>query len=506
MKQGSSNSARSRSQLDLDLLLEEIEVAVPFCSSSKQTFVRVALGDSVQAIPIHSPAFRNWLIDKFDRRTGRSPNPALLRRVIQFLENRAFHDLDHLHPVFHRIARAAQDGVEHVVLDLAHETGKAIDITPAGWTVTAEAPGLFMHQRASLPLPEPDPAAPPLPLTALRSLLNPATDLDFHRILCWLAAAMQPTGPYPILLIQGAPGSGKSTAARMLHTLIDPSTAPLSELPVTQHRLLEHAYHNRVLAFDDVGHLGPRLSSTFSQIATGAGFTLREVRENRAPVQSTVQRPIILTAGDGFTPLPEIAGLALTVHTAPLTPETRRTEADLWNRFNALHPNLLAALCTAVSTALRPETHPPNDAMTQNLPHCADAFVWTCRTAILPLADVRAAFTPDPDPFVQSLTTFMETRPEWTGTAAELLDQLPAAAAPNARAISVNLRHAIPLLQSAGILVSFSRTARSRLITLQRPPSPAKSLPSCPGGDAVRFALTKSLPPPYDFLMDSPPD
>lgn len=421
-----TNSARRRAH-QLDLLLQEAEAAVPFLSTFGQPVVTIPRSAGYQVLTLHSAAFRSWLTGQYDRSSaGRPPSPALVGRVIYLLESRAVCNPGDCRPVFHCLA------------------SRAIDITPGHWTLTtSEPPALFLHHRGSQALPEPAPSTG-IP-SQLRALLNPATDLDYHRIL---------------------------------RALTDPSTAPLAQLPTTERQLLQHARENCVLAFDQLTDPGPRL-------ATGAGFRVREARENRAPIQSTLQNPIIITAPDGSTPPAEFPDLTLTVRLAPITPETRRTEARLWRDFANLRPAILGALCTAVSHALLRQNEPENDAMTQNLPRCADAFVWAAATGLLSDHDLRAVFSPDPRPFTEFIELFMETRAEWTGTAAELLDELPVTAAANSRALSVNLRHSLPELTSLGIHTTFTRTARSRQITLRRNdtgpvPFPALSVPSVP--------------------------
>jgi hypothetical protein len=65
-------------------------------------------------------------------------------------------------------------------------------------------------------------------------LLRPYVNLtknDFRLLVVWLAAAIWPVGPYPILALYGEQGSAKSTLARIVRLLIDPQAAPLLSEP-----------------------------------------------------------------------------------------------------------------------------------------------------------------------------------------------------------------------------------------------------------------------------------
>jgi hypothetical protein len=64
----------------------------------------------------------------------------------------------------------------------------------------------------------------------LRGILNLESDTDFILMVSWLIGAMNPKGPFPIMVLVGEQGSSKSTTAKMLKGLTDPATIGLVEL------------------------------------------------------------------------------------------------------------------------------------------------------------------------------------------------------------------------------------------------------------------------------------
>jgi energy-coupling factor transporter ATP-binding protein EcfA2 len=78
---------------------------------------------------------------------------------------------------------------------------------------------------------------------------------------------MRPEGPYPILILRGASGTGKSTAARMLRSLLDPARTPLQTLPNTANQMQKVAEQQRILAFDDVHRIPTALTSSLAKVA-----------------------------------------------------------------------------------------------------------------------------------------------------------------------------------------------------------------------------------------------
>ena len=60
----------------------------------------------------------------------------------------------------------------------------------------------------------------------MRDFLNVPDDNSFALVLAWSAAAFRPAGPSPLMVLLGEQGSAKTTTARVLEQLIDPTAAP----------------------------------------------------------------------------------------------------------------------------------------------------------------------------------------------------------------------------------------------------------------------------------------
>jgi Mg-chelatase subunit ChlI len=57
-------------------------------------------------------------------------------------------------------------------------------------------------------------------------------------VLAWLIATLRPGYPLLLLALYGAQGTAKSTAARLLASLVDPVKAPLRSEPRNEHDLM----------------------------------------------------------------------------------------------------------------------------------------------------------------------------------------------------------------------------------------------------------------------------
>src|SRR5207237_8547681 len=111
--------------------------------------------------------------------------------------------------------------------------------------------------------------------------------------LLWLPAALRPIGPYPVRVIRGRVSSGKSVFARALRALIDPSAAPVRRLPKRDQELLQLAFQNWILVFDQVHRVPAKISEAICTISSGDAFEIAQP-DYREPLTFQVARPIVL--------------------------------------------------------------------------------------------------------------------------------------------------------------------------------------------------------------------
>jgi hypothetical protein len=321
---------------------------------------------------------------------------------------------------------------------------------------------------------------------ALRSFLNVKTNADFVLAVSWLLAGFRDCGPYPVLVLSGEQGSAKSTFSAILRALIDPNTAPLRALPREDRDLFIAATNGHVLAFDNVSGLRDWISDTLCRLATGGGFSVRQLYTDQDEMLFDAARPVILNGIEDIVTRPDLADRAIFLTLEPIPEGSRRPEAELWAAFEAECPRILGALLDAMVEGLKrlPEIHLPK------LPRMADFALWAsaCETAIWQSGTFWEAYCGnqdeavegviEADPIAATTRLFMAERTEWTGKAADLLGALIELVDErttkektwpnNARALSGRLRRGATFLRKVGIEVAFSREARSRIITLKK--------------------------------------
>jgi hypothetical protein len=449
----------------IQFLLNHADSASPFTSPTGQAFLSVPLGTfSQQVYSVHSPRIRDWLVDAFFRVHQEPPTPYALRQTIRTLEARATCSQLRLAVDRRVAARGHPLHPDAIRIDLTNNAGEFVEITSQGWNVDTAPNAAFLRSRGYAELPAPQSSDACL----LPPALHPATEADRLPLTTWLLNTLRPAGPHPILVLEGPPSSGKSTAARMLRNLIDPSTAPLLSLPHSEPELLAIAQHNWILAFDQTGPIRQPVSDTLCRLATGAVVRHREKGDQREHAVEELHRPIVITTTAGWNPSEALAERILTVKLAPLTAATRRPESDLREEFETARPSILAALCDAAAKALAAPA-----STSQQHPKFPDAARWAI--AALPnqeQAIIQALNEIPTTPILESISTLLAKTPQWTGTASDLLLEIGVTSV-TAHALSHHLRRYQNNLESRNIHVTFTRTKGARTITLEQSPPPA---------------------------------
>jgi hypothetical protein len=421
LKPLAAKKVKRKQKSQITELVELADGLTFFHDSQGKGYVRLNCQDHVETWLLASNAFHDWLDHTYYLCHQKIPSAACRQDAIASLEGKARYDCPK-EEVFYRVAE--KDG--NIYLDLGDDKWQVVEITSTGWQILQESPVRFIRHQSMQALPLPEKGGN---LAALWCLLNVQQPDSQVLLTAWLLAALRPKGPYPLLLIEGEQGTSKSTTTHALRSLVDPSSAPLRSMPHKESDLFITATHNWVLCFDNLSGLPPWLSDTFCRLATGGGLSTRKLYSDNDEVLFEAQRPMILNGIDDIATRSDLLDRALVIQLDPIPPNKRITEQLFWEAFDELKPQVLGALCDALSGALQqlPRTH------LSNLPRMADFALWVT-AAHQALGWTKEAFISayernrelgiatgiDASPVGQALCEFVNQQPKWEGTALEL--------------------------------------------------------------------------------------
>ena len=442
-----------------------------FHTPAGDAYASVPVGDHRETHQIKSKGFRRWLVRGYFDEHDRPPGAQALQDALGLLEARAQFDGTE-REVFVRVA--GDGGGNTIYVDLANERWEVVEITAGGWRVlpSERVPVRFRRSRGMLPLPTPTRGRDDGDALddLLRRFINVSDEGSIRLVIAWLVQALRPTGPYPVLIFQGEQGSAKSTAERLVRSLVDPSTAPLRTTPRNERDLVITATNSWCVAFDNISTLQPWLSDASCRISTGGGFSARELYTDSEEILFDATRPQLFNGITDVATRPDLLDRALVVTLPPIPEEKRRLEAELRKEFEEARPRIMAALFDAMSGALGTV----ESVRLEGMPRMADFAVWATAAEealgwepgafMKAYSGNRAEATEsalEADPVAISVREFMEDQDEWTGTAGELweaLNELVGEAirhtkawpgAPNA--LSARMKRLAPVLRGIGI-------------------------------------------------------
>jgi hypothetical protein len=245
------------------------------------------------------------------------------------------------------------------------------------------------------------------------------------------------------------------------------------------------ASHGWVIALDNLSSLSAWLSDAICRLATGGGFSTRQLYTDDEEVIFSAKRPVIVNGIEEVVARGDLMQRALLVELAAISPEHRREEDEFWADFAAVRPSLFGALLAAVAGGLRES---PQVRLTSR-PRMADFARWSVaveqglgwsKGEFLKSYDANISgaheVVVESSPVGQAVRALVE-EVEWTGTVSELLETLTNRVAEatkrskawptSARALSGALRRLAPNLRALGVEVSFlDRTERGRQVKL----------------------------------------
>jgi hypothetical protein len=374
-----------------------------------------------------------------------------------------------------------------IYIDLGQPEWNAVEVSTNGWRIVDQPPVRFIRPRGlqSFPMPQAGGSIP-----ELRKFLNVKTDADFAMVVACMIAALRPTGPYPILIVNGEHGAGKSVTCRVIRRLIDPNAAALRSAPRDERDLLLAAKNGWVVALDNLSYVKNDLSDAICRVATKGAFSTRKLYTDDEEFLLEVCRPVLLNGIPSLTSRADFADRSIVIILPMIEEGSHQSEQEFWAAFEAAEPRIFGAFLDTVSGALR---NLPTVKL-QRSTRMMDFAKWSeaaFRALGCPPGTFEAFYAAnrsrtnqdaiEADPVAGAVMELIRKKGFFEGTATQLLSELMAVAGLNqqsrrwpkdATRLSSQLRRLPPLLRPEGIEITFDDRspdqARTRLIKITR--------------------------------------
>lgn len=398
-----------------------------FRDQNDEPFARIVDVDgTVKVVGVRTEKFKNALVRAYYRENGEPPKVAELKRAIMLAIAEA-----EIKPKVLANLRVAEDAGK-IYYDLANDRCEVVEIDRDGWRVITDAPVFFRRYPITGEQVRPD-SINRVPLGKIFDFVNlqdPNT-----RVLCevYIVVSFFPGVRCPLLVLNGHQGSAKTTAARVIQKLLDPSAADIVPIPDKAKEIAQLLAHHRFVGFDNLTEIKSRVSDLLCQAVTGGVFKKRRLYTDEEDVVLKMDGVVAVTGINIVAERPDLLDRALLFRLERVHRSRRVDEATLWQEFEKNRPGLLATIFSTISDALviLPKVK------VKNAPRMADFYrvgIAVSRAlgyknsefekAVAANSKLIEAAVIDGDPLVEAVVLFMQHREAWEGTATELLQQL----------------------------------------------------------------------------------
>ena len=306
-------------------------------------YATVAIKGQSRHVAVHDRAFTEWVQLTLVQKGRRALSDAQMKQVQTTLAGLARYQGPE-HAVFLRVAPDDQT----FWIDLGTTPDQYVHVTAQGWQLHAAAPVRFRRPTDMRALPVPVTNGR---VTALRPFVN-TTNHGFWVIVAFMLAALRPRGPYPILELTGEMGSAKSTTARLVAALVDPTKSPLRGAIRDEQQLAVAAKHRHLVGLDNLSTISAHLSDSLCRMATGGSYSARKLYSDTDEVTVDLCRPCVINGITALAERSDLADRSWSVELQALSPQKRQSESAYWAALDQQLPTIFGALLDGLVAAL----------------------------------------------------------------------------------------------------------------------------------------------------------
>jgi hypothetical protein len=431
---------------------------------------------------VRSSRFRYWLTLQYLDDHQAAPGRNAMDECLNAVEARAVAQ-GKRYTAFIRVAE--HDG--RVFLDLCNENWQAIECSKNGWAIVDDVPVKFLRRDGMLPLPIPERITEQASgIEELRTFFGNLSQAHFALVIAWVMSCLRDTGVFPVLMIHGESGSGKTVMTRLLADLIDPRDEKALSIPKDDRALIVFAKQTFLISFENISVIPAWFSDALCRLASGDSFVAVKLYTDDELAIHKAKRPVIVNGIPRLAEREDLASRTFTVSLPPFTVD-RLTEPELLERWRLARPRILAGLLDGVCSALRNV----EGITLPEEPRLIGALKWaTAAEANFGFDDgeifkayqdsaketIQAAFEADIVAIV--LTSFIRSSPTkcWEGTPTQLFGEINAHATETHRkmrswpaspaGLTNRIERASSILRSQGVVVERRHAHATRLITI----------------------------------------
>lgn len=149
---------------------------------------------------------------------------------------------------------------------------------------------------------------------------------------------------YPLLVLAGSQGQGKSFTSNLILKLTDPTNFGLRVMPNTPKDLAIMTNSNHVVAFDNLRSITDTQSDLLCMASTRGNYTGRQLFTDADTSSIRLHAPVILNGIHQLISQPDLAQRSIQLNLKPIDPKSRKSEADMFAKLEQDFPYIFGGL------------------------------------------------------------------------------------------------------------------------------------------------------------------
>lgn len=295
---------------------------------------------------LYSPSqtLKDWLAYEYKILAGKYPSEAILRPFLSTLnffirnngEKGTFYN--RFHWSNHKI-----------YIDLGNNDFSTVEISTDGHKIISPSPIYFNRFN---PIKEIKIGAEEIDPFSIFDFINIKSDDSKLLTLVWMITSCLPQIEKPMLIITGSAGSGKTTAARLIKSIFDPSEAIDNSPPKNEDDLALVFHEKAIPLIDNVQSLNNTFSDSFCRAVTGISFQKRMLYTNSEMICLSYRRSPIITSITIPSTNDDFLSRAIIVTMKNIDECSKVNLSSIVDRFERVRPNIVFTFIEILKRAM----------------------------------------------------------------------------------------------------------------------------------------------------------
>lgn len=191
------------------------------------------------------------------------------------------------------------------------------------------------------------------PAEALPDLIKSVFNIKEEYLLRFIAHLLCfyiPNINTPILLLSGSHGTSKTTTARKIKSLVDPSRVDVVSVPYKEDDLTAALSNNYLVVFDNSDKISRKASDLLAIACTGGYTSKRMLYSNNDLMTIPLNSKMIITGIGDIVSKSDLAERCNPIYLDLIT--ERKTENTVWAEFDDIKPKLLGSIFNTLKKGL----------------------------------------------------------------------------------------------------------------------------------------------------------